>query len=61
MKSLLLTLILSSLLFLSKAQAINEHAGQKIQWMTLEQAFAATQKEPRKIMVDVYTGWCGWC
>ena len=61
MKNLIFTLILSSLLFTSKAQAVNEHAGQKIQWMTLEQAFAATQKEPRKIMVDVYTGWCGWC
>jgi thioredoxin-related protein len=33
----------------------------KIQWLTLEEAFAKTQKEPRKIMVDVYTGWCGWC
>ena len=29
--------------------------------MTLEQAFQAIQKEPRKIVVDVYTGWCGWC
>jgi len=61
MKNILLTIILSSLLFTSKGQAVNEYAGHKIQWMTLEQAFAATQKEPRKIMVDVYTGWCGWC
>ncbi|MFY7829913.1 MAG: thioredoxin family protein [Flectobacillus sp.] len=33
----------------------------KINWMTLEQAFQAIQKEPRKIVIDVYTGWCGWC
>lgn len=33
----------------------------KINWLTLEQAFQAIQKEPRKILVDVYTGWCGWC
>lgn len=33
----------------------------KINWMTLEEAFAKTQTAPRKILVDVYTDWCGWC
>jgi thioredoxin-related protein len=33
----------------------------KINWMTLEEAFQATKKEPRKVLVDVYTSWCGWC
>lgn len=33
----------------------------KIQWLSLEEAYSKTQKEPRKIMVDVYTNWCGWC
>ena len=33
----------------------------KIHWMTVEEAVAATQKEPRKIMIDVYTQWCGPC
>lgn len=33
----------------------------KIHWMSVEEAVAATQKEPRKIMVDVYTQWCGPC
>jgi thioredoxin-related protein len=61
MRNFFLTLIFASTIFVGKAQAVNPHARQKIEWMTLEQAFAATQKEPRKIMVDVYTGWCGWC
>lgn len=34
---------------------------QSINWMTLEEAEAAAQKEPRKILIDVYTNWCGWC
>lgn len=29
--------------------------------MTIEEAEAAAQKEPRKIVIDVYTDWCGWC
>ena len=32
-----------------------------IQWLTIEQAYAKLQKEPRKILIDVYTDWCGWC
>jgi len=30
-------------------------------WYTWEEAVAANAKEPRKILVDVYTDWCGWC
>lgn len=33
----------------------------KINWVTLEQADKLRQQEPRKIMIDVYTDWCGWC
>ncbi|WP_340063779.1 thioredoxin family protein [Ascidiimonas aurantiaca] len=36
---------------------------EKINWMTWEEAVArASQDEnPKKIFVDVYTDWCGWC
>jgi thioredoxin-related protein len=34
---------------------------QEIQWLTWEQAVELHQKEPRKIILDVYTDWCGWC
>ena len=32
-----------------------------IQWLTMEEAYAKNQHEPRKTFVDVYTDWCGWC
>ena len=32
-----------------------------INWISFEQAVAKTKKEPRKIFIDVYTDWCGWC
>ena len=32
-----------------------------IEWLTLEEAAAKSKIEPRKIVVDVYTDWCGWC
>ncbi len=32
-----------------------------INWMTIEQAEEACRKKPRKVFIDVYTDWCGWC
>ncbi len=33
----------------------------QINWMSWEEAIEANKKEPKKIFVDVYTNWCGWC
>ncbi|MCC6461815.1 MAG: DUF255 domain-containing protein [Saprospiraceae bacterium] len=33
----------------------------KVQWMTLEEALEKSKTEKRKIFIDVYTDWCGWC
>ena len=33
----------------------------KVNWLTIEEAEALNKKEPRKIFVDFYTDWCGWC
>ncbi|MDW7692746.1 thioredoxin fold domain-containing protein [Flammeovirgaceae bacterium SG7u.111] len=32
-----------------------------IQWLSMEEALVKMEKEPRKLMVDVYTDWCGYC
>ncbi|MBT8210292.1 MAG: thioredoxin domain-containing protein, partial [Eudoraea sp.] len=36
---------------------------QEVQWLTWEEAtnLATTEENPKKIFVDVYTDWCGWC
>ncbi len=35
--------------------------GDGIKWLTLEEAAAKSKTAPRKVFVDVYTDWCGWC
>ncbi|MDG1264453.1 MAG: thioredoxin fold domain-containing protein [Flavobacteriaceae bacterium] len=45
------------LLFLG---SINTYA-QQIKWMSLAEAFEAQKTEPKKIIMDVYTTWCGPC
>jgi thioredoxin-related protein len=32
-----------------------------IKWMSWDQMIEAQKKQPRKVVVDVYTSWCGWC
>lgn len=34
---------------------------QQINWITLEKAIELQKKNPKKIMMDVYTNWCGPC
>lgn len=34
---------------------------QEINWVTLEKAVELQKKTPKKIMMDVYTTWCGPC
>ena len=33
----------------------------KVNWMTFEEAVEASKTEKKKIFIDVYTDWCGWC
>jgi thioredoxin-related protein len=39
----------------------NEAKKASITWYTIEQAAELSKKTPKKILVDVYTDWCGWC
>lgn len=32
-----------------------------VQWITFEEAVEKSKTEKRKIFIDVYTDWCGWC
>jgi len=34
---------------------------EKIQWLSIAEMQVAYKKNPRPILVDVYTDWCGWC
>ena len=55
MKKLLLLLIIASFSINGKAQE------SKINWMSFEDALAAQVKSPKKMMIDMYTVWCGPC
>lgn len=33
----------------------------KINWISFEEAVKKNETNPKKIFIDVYTDWCGWC
>jgi len=34
---------------------------QKIQWISIQELEEAQALDERKVLIDVYTDWCGWC
>lgn len=59
MKQSLLMMVAVLLLSTSAFAGGKEKGG--INWMTWDEVQVAMKKEPRKVWVDVYTDWCGWC
>lgn len=33
----------------------------EVNWLSWEEAAEKQKEEPRKIFIDIYTDWCGWC
>jgi thioredoxin-related protein len=58
-KYLLISIIILSFSFLSLQNDVKE-AG-SLKYYTFEEALALQEKFPKKMIVDVYTDWCGWC
>jgi thioredoxin-related protein len=52
-------LLISALLFLSFSGLAQDVS--KVKWYSIEEAEKLNKQQPRKIMIDVYTDWCGWC
>lgn len=36
-------------------------AQEEVKWYSIEEAVQLASKEPRVLVIDVYTDWCGWC
>ena len=60
MKKIFVLHIVLLLAWNSAIQAQSE-SGNNVKWYTIQQALELEKKEPRKIIIDVYTDWCGWC
>jgi thioredoxin-related protein len=62
-KCFIITTVLAIVFYSSNTQAQTNDAktDKKINWMSFEEAVAKADKNPKKMFIDVYTEWCGWC
>ncbi len=57
-------LLLVSLFFFSYTYIDNSDSkkgSEKIEWISIEEAIKKSKKTPKKVIIDVYTDWCGYC
>lgn len=54
-------LFLTIFTFSAMLYAGGENHDSQINWISIEEAEELTKETPKKIFVDVYTDWCGWC
>ena len=53
--------VVIGVIMLGSAFTNNPVAPAKVKWLTLAELQVAYQKEPKPILFDIYTDWCGWC
>jgi len=53
-----LGLVLALVLNLYSSDVMGQES---INWYSIEEVQQLARNEPRKVFVDVYTDWCGWC
>lgn len=51
------TIIIGLLLF----SIVGYSQKEKIKWYSFEEAIELNKKAPKKVFIDMYTDWCGWC
>ncbi len=58
---LLLMFFTVSIVFVKAQTADKKSSGSEIKWVSLSEAEKLMAKKKKKVFVDVYTDWCGWC
>lgn len=58
MKRFLLGLILLSI---TTIYLTAQETATSIEWLSWEEAMQRMETQPKKVFIDVYTDWCGWC
>lgn len=47
--------------FISISISFGQESGKNVKWYTFQEAVKLSKENPKKLFIDVYTDWCGWC
>jgi len=48
-------------IFIFISISILSYSQTKIKWYSMKEAIELSKKQKKKIFIDMYTSWCGWC
>jgi uncharacterized protein YyaL (SSP411 family) len=60
MRTFIISFVVVLLTFTAQAQDATKKAS-KINWLSFEEAVEKNKKDPKPILIDIYTDWCHWC
>ena len=61
MKVIKSILVLCMIVVTAGWKTIDKEEEAEVKWLTFEEAIALHEKTPKKLLIDLYTDWCGWC
>ena len=41
--------------------SLSSKAQENVKWLSFEEAIVLNKKDPKPILIDIYTDWCGYC
>ena len=59
--ALALTIGLTPVMAAKKIKKVPPAAKESIHWITIDELQVKMKESPRKVYMDMYTDWCGWC
>lgn len=62
-KNIFISILAALILFAVKSQAqeVQNTGNADIQWISWDEMVKKQSEEPKKVFIDLYTDWCGWC
>ena len=54
-------LLFFTIIFTFSKSPSDSYINNEIDWISFEEAVSRTEVNPKMILIDLYTDWCGWC